>query len=167
MATAPLRDDELAAWKAFLRAQATVLRALEREMEADSGLPIGFYDVLVTLSDSGGSLRMSELADRVVLSRSGVTRMVDRMEREGLVERRQCATDRRGYDAVLTTAGKKALRRAWPVHARGVAEHFARHLEPGEVELLTRALGRMSETEDDQCPWAPADEREARVSDPA
>jgi DNA-binding MarR family transcriptional regulator len=159
----PLSDEQLAAWRAFLKAQATVLAALERELEAERGLPIAFYDVLVQLADAEGHLRMSDLAERVVLSRSGVTRLVDRMERRGLVERRQCPSDRRGTEAVLTDKGRQTLEDCWPVHARGVAEHFANHLDADEVAVITEALGRMGPPDIDPCPWTPADGREARA----
>ena len=164
MAESPLSDEQLAAWRAFLKAQATVLAALERELEAERGLPIAYYDVLVQLAEADGHLRMSELAELVVLSRSGVTRLVDRMERDGLVERRACPSDRRGTEAVLTNKGMKTLEDSWPVHARGVAEHFAKHLNPEEVSVLTEALSRMSPPDGDLCPWSPADGREERAS---
>lgn len=164
MADSPLSDEEMAAWRAFLRAQSTVLGALERELEAERGLPIAFYDVLVVLSEAGGRLRMAQLADQVVLSRSGVTRLVDRMERAGFVERQRCPSDRRGTEAVITADGRKALRQSWPVHARGVAEHFAQHLDANELKVLTAALGRMGPSDSDPCPWSPADEREERAA---
>ncbi len=165
MAQSPLNDQEMAAWRAFLRAQVTVLGALERELESERGLPIAFYDVLVVLSEAdGGRLRMSELAKRVVLSRSGVTRLVDRMEREGLVQREQCPADRRGYETVITAEGREVLRKAWPVHARGVAEHFARHLSKEEADVIADALGRMSPSDSDSCPWSPTDALEDRAS---
>jgi DNA-binding MarR family transcriptional regulator len=165
MARSPLNDQEMAAWRAFLRAQATVLGALERELESERGLPIAFYDVLAVLSEADdGRLRMSELAKRVVLSRSGVTRLVDRMERQGLVQREQCPADRRGYETVITAAGRKVLEDAWPVHARGVAQHFAQHLSGEEARVLAEALGRMAPTGGDECPWSPADLREERAA---
>jgi DNA-binding MarR family transcriptional regulator len=165
MAQSPLNDQEMAAWRAFLRAQATVLGALERELESERGLPIAFYDVLVVLSEAdGGRLRMSELARRVVLSRSGVTRLVDRMEREGLVRREQCPADRRGYETVITAEGREVLRKAWPVHARGVAEHFARHLTKEDAEVVAEALGRMAPGDAEECPWSPSDGREERAA---
>jgi len=163
VAESPLSEEQLAAWRAFIRAQATVLAALEQELEAERGLPIAYYDVLVQLAEADGHLRMSELAERVVLSRSGVTRLVDRMERDGLVERQQCPSDRRGTEAVLTDKGRETLEDSWPVHARGVAEHFANHLSPAEVSVLTDALGRMSPPEGDSCPWSPTDGREDRA----
>jgi DNA-binding MarR family transcriptional regulator len=138
-----LSDDQLEAWRAFLRAQAELIRTLDRELEAERGLPITFFDVLVQLSQAGGRLRMSELADAVLLSRSGVTRLVDRMVRDDLVRRETCPTDRRSMYAALTPKGKRALAQARPVHLRGVAEHFGRHLSDEEAKTLSAALGRM------------------------
>src|SRR6266545_4811090 len=109
-----LTDEQLEAWRAFLRAQAALIRTLDRELEAEQGLPITFFDVLVQLSQAGGRLRMSELADAVLLSRSGVTRLVDRMVRAGLVRREACPTDRRSMYATLTTEGKRASGRHDP-----------------------------------------------------
>jgi DNA-binding MarR family transcriptional regulator len=139
----PLSDQQFEAWKAFLRAQSGLIRTLDRELMAEQGLPITFFDVLAQLSAAGGQLRMSELADAVLLSRSGVTRLVDRMERDGLVRREQCETDRRASYATLTPEGKRAFKRAKPVHLRGIAEHFARHLGDEEAKTLAAALGRM------------------------
>jgi DNA-binding MarR family transcriptional regulator len=147
-----LGDEQLDAWRAFLRAQAELIRTLDRELEAEQGLPITFFDVLVQLTQAGGRLRMSDLADAVLLSRSGVTRLVDRMVRDGLVRREQCPTDRRALYATLTPKGKRALAKARPVHLRGVAEHFARHLSDEEAKTLTAALGRMvRDGADDAC----------------
>ena len=141
--TPELSDEQLDAWRAFLRAQSALIRTLDRELQAEQGLPITFFDVLAQLTQAGGRLRMSELADAVLLSRSGVTRLVDRMERDGLVKREHCPTDRRAMYATVTTAGKRALAKARPVHLRGVAEHFARHLSDDEAKTLAAALGRM------------------------
>lgn len=139
-----LGDEQLDAWRAFLRAQSELIRTLDRELEAEQGLPITFFDVLAQLTQAGGRLRMSELADAVLLSRSGVTRLVDRMERGGLVKREHCPTDRRAMYATITPAGKRALTKARPVHLRGVAEHFGRHLSDEEAKTLAAALGRMA-----------------------
>jgi DNA-binding MarR family transcriptional regulator len=96
---------------------------------------------------------MSELADAVLLSRSGVTRLVDRMERAGLVRREECPEDRRALYAALTPKGKRALDRAYPVHVRGIADHFGRHLSDEEAKTLAAALNRMlsSPDGDDAC----------------
>jgi DNA-binding MarR family transcriptional regulator len=146
--TPQLNDQQLDAWTAFLRAQAELISTLDRELEAEQGLPLTFFDVLAQLSRAGGRLRMSELADAVLLSRSGVTRVVDRMERAGLVRREACPTDRRSMYTALTPEGRRALKQARPVHLRGVAEHFARHLSDDEAKTITAALGRMSPSPD-------------------
>jgi|SRR5215211_3990878 len=143
-----LSNEQFEAWRAFLRAQAALISTLDRELEAEQGLPITFFDVLIQLSQAGGRLRMSELADAVLLSRSGVTRLVDRMVRAGLVRREACPTDRRSMYAALTAKGKRALARARPVHLRGVAEHFGRHLSDEDAKTLAAALGRMAPTPD-------------------
>jgi DNA-binding MarR family transcriptional regulator len=104
------------------------------------------YDVLVQLANAGERrLRMSELADRLLLSRSGVTRLVDRLQAGGLVERMSCDSDRRGQWASLTDAGYDRLRRASPVHLRGVASHFLDRLSGEELSELERTLARLAE----------------------
>src|SRR5215213_481289 len=120
-----LHGDELAAWRGMLRAHAALVRALDAELEQAHGLPLTHYDVLIYLrSAPGRRLRMAELADSVLLSRSGVTRLVDRLEREGLIERDTCTSDGRGCFAVLTDEGEELLSRARPTHLRGVRERF-------------------------------------------
>ena len=148
----PLSDRQFEAWKAFLRAQSWLIRTLDRELIAEQGLPITFFDVLAQLSAAGGRLRMSELADAVLLSRSGVTRLVDRMVRAGLVRREACETDRRASYATLTTEGEQVLAEALPVHVQGIADHFGRHLSEEEAKTLAAALGRMvASTDGDAC----------------
>ena len=139
-------DPRLAAWSAFLRAHARVVRELERELQAEQGMALTDYDVLVQLATAGERrLRMSELADRLLLSRSGVTRLVDRLEAAGLVERVTCDTDRRGQWASLTDAGYARLRTASPTHLRGVASHFLDRLSGEELSALERTLARLAD----------------------
>ncbi|HLZ72894.1 MAG TPA: MarR family transcriptional regulator [Dehalococcoidia bacterium] len=117
---------------------------LEAELLAERGLPLAWYDVLFQLSLApGGERRMQELAGAVLLSKSGLTRLVSRMEQAGLVERRPCPTDLRGTIAALTPAGAATLRRARPVHLRGIREHFARHLSDEEARTLRAAFGKL------------------------
>ena len=138
-------EPRLAAWSAFLRAHARVTRQLERELQAEESLALADYDVLVQLALAGDRrLRMSELADRLLLSRSGITRLVDRLERDGLVERMTCESDRRGQWAALTDAGHQRLRNASPTHLRGVAEHFLDRIPEQELETLRRTLERIT-----------------------
>lgn len=144
----PIRphDPRLQTWAAFLRAHARVVRVLERELQAEQQLALTDYDVLIQLSSAEHRrLRMSELADRLLLSRSGVTRLVDRLVADGLVERVTCDDDRRGQWASLTDAGYERLRRASPSHLRGVAEHFLDRLSDEEIASLERILGRLNE----------------------
>jgi DNA-binding MarR family transcriptional regulator len=141
----PLSSTELAAWRSFLRAHATVTHRLEAELVAEHDLPLASYDVLVQLSEApSAALRMTELAERVLLSRSGLTRLVDRLERDGLVTRRACPDDARGTLAVLTDAGLDRLRAAWPTHLRGVSEHVTSKLSPQELVVLEELLGRLA-----------------------
>jgi DNA-binding MarR family transcriptional regulator len=147
--TPELRDEQFEAWKAFIRAQSELLGVLNKELEGEQGLPLTFFDVLIQLQRAGGRLRMSDLADAVLLSRSGVTRLVDRMVRDGLVRREACPHDRRSWYAALTPEGAKALQQAEPVHMRGIAEHFARHLSDEEAKTIAAALGRMLSSPDD------------------
>ncbi len=140
----PLSSGELAAWRTFLRAHATVTRRLEAELVAEHDLPLASYDVLVQLSEAPHrALRMTELAERVLLSRSGLTRLVDRLERDGLVSRRACPEDARGTLAVLSEQGLERLRQAWPTHLRGVAQHVTDRLSAEELATLDELLGRL------------------------
>ncbi len=143
---AGLTDLEMAAWRSFLEAHRRVTDVLESELRAQEDLPLAWYDVLVQLSESPTrALRMQELADAILLSKSGLTRLVDRMEGEGLVERRPCPDDRRGIEAVLTDAGLERLRGAAPTHVAGVRSHFADLLRPGEAAVLAQALNRIAD----------------------
>jgi DNA-binding MarR family transcriptional regulator len=138
----PAADDpRLRAWVAFLQAHAAVTRRLEAELQAERGLALADYDALVQLAIAPDRrLRMSELADRVVLSRSGVSRLVDRLVAQGLVARRACPTDARGSWAELTPAGLDRLREAAPGHLRSVERHFLSLIDEADREALVRAL---------------------------
>ena len=137
---------QLAAWRTFLEAHALTVETLSRELREAEDLPLTWYDVLVQLQEApGGRLRMQELADAVLLSKSGVTRLVDRMEQAGLVVRARCTDDRRGTFAALTPAGRQRLRETAPTHLKGVAEHFAALFDDEEAELLERLLLRIVE----------------------
>ena len=152
MATAPptitRHDPRLAAWRSFLRGHARVVSELERELQAEHGMALTDYDVLVQLAATDGRrLRMSELADRLLLSRSGATRLIDRLVATGLVERVMCDTDRRGQWASLTESGVGRLRTASPTHLRGVAQHFLERFSGDELAVLERLLTRLDASE--------------------
>ncbi len=135
--------ERMATWRAFQWANTVVMRHLERELE-EKGLPLPWFDVLIHLCEAAeGRLRMQALADSVVLSRSGVTRLVDRMERAGLVRREPSQEDRRGAYAVVTPAGRQAFDRVWPGHRQNVMERFIRHLSDTEARVLYRALAKV------------------------
>jgi DNA-binding MarR family transcriptional regulator len=134
-------DARLESWRTFLRAHARVIRELERELVAEQDLALSDYDVLVQLSAAPDRrLRMSELADALLLSRSGATRLVDRLVADGLVERVSCEDDRRGQWAALTERGLERLRRAAPTHVRGIEEHFLDRLSADDLRSLRRML---------------------------
>jgi DNA-binding MarR family transcriptional regulator len=141
----PLTERELAAWRGMLRTHRDVVARLDAELERDHGLPLSSYEVLISLADADdGRLRMGELADALLLSRSGLTRLVDRLERQGMVGRERCEDDARGYFAVITDAGRVKLREARPAHLAGVREHFLERLSARDQDALTRAWEKVA-----------------------
>jgi DNA-binding MarR family transcriptional regulator len=128
---------ELRAWRGLLRVHATLVKALDAELERTHGVSLTSYEVLLFLNDSdGGQLRMHDLAASVLLSRSGLTRLADRLERDGLIERRACESDARGSFAAITQAGRAKLAAARVTHLDGVRRHFLSHLSPEEQDAL-------------------------------
>lgn len=141
-----LTASELRAWRAFLHAHAHVTRKLEADLLADQELSLSTYDVLVQLAEAPHrQLRMTELAERVLLSRSGLTRLVDRLEGEGYVTRVVCAEDARGLFCVLTPTGLERLRQASGTHLRGVADHVVSRYTAEELVQLETLMNRMLE----------------------
>src|SRR5262249_10278025 len=135
---------ELAVWRMFLRAHASIAGRLERDLVAEHGLPLAWYEVLLQLAEAPGQrLRMTDLADRVLLSGSGLTGLVDRLVAEGLVERAACPSDARGTFSVLTPAGLQRLRDAAPTYLRGIAEYVSGPLTEPELDSLRRLLGKL------------------------
>jgi DNA-binding MarR family transcriptional regulator len=138
-----LDDLERRAWRAFLTKHARLARTLEADLVARSDLPLAEFDVLFQLSQSDGQrLRMNELADRVLLSRAGITRLVDRLVADGLVVRLKCASDARGSFATLTDPGRARLEEARPVHLCAVKHYFLDSLSRTELETLADILER-------------------------
>ena len=138
----------LDAWRAFLTAHAAVVGRIEDDIDAhpkrDDLLPLVWYDVLLELVEAPGhALRQRDVALRVVLTRSGVSRLVARLEVAGLLARRPNPADRRGDLVVLTEAGRAAVRRTWPVYARAIADRFARFLSEDEARMLASVLERI------------------------
>lgn len=134
-------DEKALAWRAFLQSHSALLAVLEKELEAEAGMPLSQYEVLLYLYNSpDGGMRMNDLARSVLLSKSGVTRLIDRLVASGLVERAEYESDRRVTFARITPSGTEALRAAAPVHMRGVSEHFSRYLTDEEAQVLSGAL---------------------------
>lgn len=132
-----LTSEELGAWRGLLRVHSGMTKALDAELVREHGLPLSSYEVLLFLADTpDGRMRMSELADGVLLSRSGVTRLVDRMERDGLLRRERCEDDARGYNALITDKGRELFRRARRTHLDGVRERFLSRLSADELRTL-------------------------------
>jgi DNA-binding MarR family transcriptional regulator len=145
--TSPAPDGQLRlnAWHAFLVAHAALEPILNRELEAACGLPLRWFDVLVQLHAMPHKrLSMTELANAVLLSKSGLTRLVDRIEEAGLVQRASAPGDRRSLLIVLTASGEKMLKRAAPIHEDGIRRHFAAHIFDAEAAAVEAALGRIA-----------------------
>ena len=137
----------MAGWEAFIRAYAATSHALERLSDSRGGLPLGEHFLLVQIARGPkDGIRPTELASRSLLTKSGLTRAIDRLEHDGLVERRACPTDGRGQHIVLTARGQRLLRRSAPSHIRAIAKHFADPLSADELGVLTRALERIATT---------------------
>jgi DNA-binding MarR family transcriptional regulator len=134
----------IAAWRSLLRAHATLMRRLETDLEQQTGLALADYDVLAQLAIAGGELRMTELANRALISRSGMTRRVARLVDEGLVRRADAGADGRGVVVALTAAGVARLTETAPIHARGIAEHFVSGLDDQELAVLETALDKVT-----------------------
>jgi DNA-binding MarR family transcriptional regulator len=139
-----LDERELRAWRGMLRAHAALTKALDADLEAAHGLPLSSYEVLMYLNDADGHrMRMRDLAASVILSRSGLTRLADRLEREGLIRRESCDSDARGAFAVLTPAGAELLAVARATHLAGVRSMFLGHFSDAELETLGEAWDRV------------------------
>jgi DNA-binding MarR family transcriptional regulator len=143
--TAPRFSElELDAWRGFLRTHARLVSELDEELTERHGLPLSSYDVLVQLDEApGGRLRMSHLADAVLLSRSGLSRLVTRLETQGLLERLECKNDARGAFAAITDEGRARLAEARATHRAGVRERFLGKLGERELNQLQRVWSRL------------------------
>jgi DNA-binding MarR family transcriptional regulator len=138
-----LSELEHRVWRAFLVTHARVARRLEVDLIEKSGLPLAEFDVLFQLANADDRrLRMNEVADRVLLSRAGITRLVDRLVADGLVCRVKCASDARGAYAVLTEAGRARLEKARPDHFAAVRQYFLEAFTEPELEALAGLLER-------------------------
>lgn len=146
-------DPRLDTWRAFLTAHALLTRRLDEDLRSEEGMTLGEYSALLQVAEAPGrSLRMNQLATGIFLSRSGVTRLIDRLEADGLIERSTCTDDGRGALAVLTDTGLDRLRAAAATHLRGIDQYFLGVVPGGDLELLAgtfRAIGQRVRAEGD------------------
>lgn len=140
-----LGEAPLAAWKSLLNAHAVAVGAIEARLRDADEIPLTWYDVLWALRKAGSDccLRFRQLQEEIVLSRSALSRLIDALEKAGLVKKQMCEKDARGVDVELTEKGHKALTSAWPVYSEGIAEHFARHLTIEECQRVAKILGKV------------------------
>jgi DNA-binding MarR family transcriptional regulator len=145
--TRPRRHDAgLEPWRAFLRAHALVARRLDEDLRTRHGLSLQEYETLLHLAEAPDRhLRMGRLADSLLLSKSGVTRLVDRLVDDGLVERTSCPSDARGAEASLTELGLGRLRAAAPTHLRGIRDYFFAAIQSADLPVIERAMDAVSE----------------------
>ena len=142
----PVSEAHLAAWKALLGCHASVVSRIEAALEEAGLPPLAWYDVLWAIRTAPGRrLRMSELAERVTISRGGLTKLADRLEASGLLRRVRADEDGRGLYAVLTSDGNALLRRMWPVYARVLGEVFVASVTASEARAIANGLGRAAD----------------------
>ena len=134
----------LEAWRSLLEAHATLMRRLDTDLVRETGLALADFDVLAQLAQADSELRMTELADRALISRSGMSRRVARLVNEGLVRREKAGTDARGVVVALTKAGLARLAETAPVHVRGISELFVAQLDDRQLALLEAALSKVT-----------------------
>jgi DNA-binding MarR family transcriptional regulator len=150
MAVSSNEPDATAAWRALLLAHQRAVRAIETDLDAAAAIPLSWYDVLLELRAEPDGLRMQDLGDRAVLSRTRVSRIVDELEAHGLAARRPDATDGRATIAAITPAGEAAFRATAPVYLAKIDEHFNAHLTDRERALVATALQRVADTHADR-----------------
>ena len=140
------RPERLRAWRLFFESALALVDVLDTELERDAGIPLRWYDALVHLEDSPEGLRMNELAERILYSKSGLTRVVDRLEEAGFVRRVRPESDRRSILVVLTDKGRETMEHARRHHRDAINQHFSRHLTDTDIKALTRVLRRALES---------------------
>lgn len=137
-------ETTLKAWVRLVRAQQALLERVEADLKAAELPPLGWYDVLLELNrEENGQLRQYEISDKVLLSKYNCSRLLDRLEKEGLVKRSSCKEDRRGANVAITKEGKALLKKMWPVYERAIGEYFARYLSEAEVAQVAELMERL------------------------
>lgn len=139
------RSKAVQVWEGLARAHSTMTAAIEKDLVAAAGMPLGWHDVLVHLSRApGGRLRFQDLAQEAGITDSGASRRLEQMIKAGLIQRRSCPTDRRGVFAEITAKGRSEFQRAHAVFIRSLERNLASHLEAGEADLVSGALSRLT-----------------------
>lgn len=139
--TKKLDDKQLGAWRLFITAHARLINTIDAQLQAAEQIPLNWYDVLIELYEAPERrLRMSDLAEKVVLSRSGLTRLVDKLEKQDYIRREIDPDDRRGFYAVLTNTGAQAMRKAWPIYAQGIQDTFAQYLSDADAACFAEVF---------------------------
>src|SRR5436190_24395219 len=136
--------ERLRAWRLYFESALALVDVLDTELERDAGLPLRWYDTLVHLEETPDGLRMNQLAERILYSKSGFTRVVDRLEEAGLVRRVRPESDRRSILVVLTDKGRATIEQARRHHRHAIERHFSRHLSETDIKALTRAFEKLS-----------------------
>jgi DNA-binding MarR family transcriptional regulator len=136
--------ERLRAWRLYFESALALIDVLDAELERDAGIPMRWYDALVHLEETPSGLRMNELAERILYSKSGFTRVVDRLEEAALVRRVRPENDRRSILVVLTDKGRGTLKQARRHHRHAIEQHFSHHLSDADIKALIRALEKLS-----------------------
>ena len=136
--------ERLRAWRLYFESALALIDVLDAALEGDAGIPLRWYDALVHLEETPDGLRMNELAERILYSKSGFTRVVDRLEDAGLVQRVRPENDRRSILVVLTDQGRTTMEQARRHHRHAIEQHFSQHLSDSDIKALTRALEKLS-----------------------
>jgi DNA-binding MarR family transcriptional regulator len=141
--SSPSRE-RLRAWRLYFESALALNDVLDIELQQDAGIPVSWYDALVHLEEAPGGLRMNELAERILYSKSGLTRVVDKMDEAGLLRRVRPENDRRSILVTLTDEGRNTLEKARRHHRHGIEQHFSHHLADTDIKALTRAFEKIS-----------------------
>lgn len=144
-----ISETKIDSWIALTRAQQALLARVERDLKLAGLPPFDWYDILLELKRAPeGRLRLNEIGALVLREKSNITRLVDRLEKEGLLVREECATDKRGAYAVITTEGRAMQKRMWPVYAKAIDAHFASKLSEQDAKILLKLLNRLIQADD-------------------
>ncbi|CAN7762642.1 MarR family transcriptional regulator [Paenibacillus sp. LjRoot153] len=136
-----LSEFEIGVWREFLKTHAKVIERIEQDLANYKRVPLSTYDVLIALYEATNKkLRVNDINKKILLTKSGLTRLLDRLEKEGLIRREKSEIDRRGSYAILTSEGETQLRKAWPIYANGIKNYFVSSLTEQQLKMLEDSL---------------------------